>query len=567
MEGHGMANAAAAFLQLVQQPQLRGAAASASASIDSSARCAADGPGGPHAQGHGLRTRFCGTGLRVRRPRVIGGARLAPEWGWEPPAPPPASFIPAAGSAAGPSGPTETLAPPPPPARIPTADERAAAAAVTVLRSPRRAARRPRDAPAAEEEPTGARDDDEEDEEEEPGGEPRRRWRERYEELRAFVEEHGHARVPRSHGALAHWCLWQRLRRDDLSPEKKALLDAVGFAWNLRGDKWEAMYEDAKAVKEALKVERLRPSELGSSAAAALEAAGGGRRGAARAAAAAARAGALRAWIYRQRIQHRGGRLSAEQEAKLEALGCLDSEDEAEGAARGPGRPRKGAGAGRARQAAAARPSQADVLRFGSRWEGFYAALAEMRARHGHCNPHSSRDGDPRGELAAWADRQRALRRRGALAPHLVRRLEQIDFGWSRNEARWRENFARLAAFKEEHGHCSVPQRWPRDPALARLVSNLRTWRKSGLLAPERQAELDAARPGELGAIGFEWGVYAAEEAAPASLVRRLQEYRRRHGSANVLRPPTAAAAADPELPALRQCAPPRPPALLAWLG
>ena len=64
-------------------------------------------------------------------------------------------------------------------------------------------------------------------------------WNERYEELVAFGRTHGHVNVPstkRSRSKLSLWCEVQRRFRKNrtLSPERIALLDALGFAWTFR---------------------------------------------------------------------------------------------------------------------------------------------------------------------------------------------------------------------------------------------------------------------------------------------------------------------------------------------
>jgi superfamily II DNA or RNA helicase len=63
-------------------------------------------------------------------------------------------------------------------------------------------------------------------------------WEEGFQPLQTFVNEHGHCRVPAAHVAadgyrLGQWVKVQRRRADRISAERRARLDALGFAWNL----------------------------------------------------------------------------------------------------------------------------------------------------------------------------------------------------------------------------------------------------------------------------------------------------------------------------------------------
>jgi hypothetical protein len=53
-------------------------------------------------------------------------------------------------------------------------------------------------------------------------------------------------------------------------------------------------------------------------------------------------------------------------------------------------------------------------------------------------------------------------------------RLTALGCAWGPNEAEWEAQLARLAAYKAEHGDCSVPRRWAEDPRLGNWVSKQR---------------------------------------------------------------------------------------------
>jgi hypothetical protein len=57
------------------------------------------------------------------------------------------------------------------------------------------------------------------------------RWEENYQQLVQFEKEHGHTLVPRSH-PLGQWVLTQRHRKATLSQERINKMDAIGFIWD-----------------------------------------------------------------------------------------------------------------------------------------------------------------------------------------------------------------------------------------------------------------------------------------------------------------------------------------------
>lgn len=60
------------------------------------------------------------------------------------------------------------------------------------------------------------------------------------------------------------------------------------------------------------------------------------------------------------------------------------------------------------------------------------------------------------------------------------------------------EMYAKLEAYKEEKGHCRVPQNYKDDRKLAAWVKNIRRNQKPGKVVDEKQIE-------QLNAIGFQW--------------------------------------------------------------
>ena len=85
------------------------------------------------------------------------------------------------------------------------------------------------------------------------------------------------------------------------------------------------------------------------------------------------------------------------------------------------------------------------------------------------------------------------------------------------------EMYAKLAAYKEEKGHCRVPQNYKDDRKLAAWVKNIRRNQKPGKVVDEKQIE-------QLNAIGFQWEskagrpVGATIEAGAKSPARKFRK-------------------------------------------
>jgi len=59
-------------------------------------------------------------------------------------------------------------------------------------------------------------------------------WQQRFQELKKFVEDNGHANPTKSHhSSLANWVSDRRkaFKKDKLSKERIELLESIGFKW------------------------------------------------------------------------------------------------------------------------------------------------------------------------------------------------------------------------------------------------------------------------------------------------------------------------------------------------
>ncbi|MBF0626089.1 MAG: helicase associated domain-containing protein [Magnetococcales bacterium] len=188
----------------------------------------------------------------------------------------------------------------------------------------------------------------------------------------------------------------------------------------------------------------------------------------------------LGAWLAEQRRQQRKGRLAPERQAALEALEVLWDETAAD-------------------------------------WERNCRALADFQSRRSHCFVPRDWPEDP--ALPRWVETQRRLWSRQELSPERIQRLETLGFVWDTREVLWEQMFAELAQFREDNGHCNVPDPHDPNPDLAWWVSAQRKARANGNLNPRWQSRLEA--------IGFVWD---PQEVQWREMLEMLAVFRRRYG-------------------------------------
>jgi superfamily II DNA or RNA helicase len=158
----------------------------------------------------------------------------------------------------------------------------------------------------------------------------------------------------------------------------------------------------------------------------------------------------------------------------------------------------------------------------------FEVALAELRAfakREGHSRvPLQHREGDL--ALGAWAQTQRALHRKGSLAPERVAALEALPgWLWRPYEDDWQVGLERIRTFAAREGHARVPtDHVEAGTRLGLWVVNRRKQHRRGELPSERVAALEAI-PG--------WTWDSVEIAWQVGLTR-LQSFVAREGHARV---------------------------------
>lgn len=150
-------------------------------------------------------------------------------------------------------------------------------------------------------------------------------------------------------------------------------------------------------------------------------------------------------------------------------------------------------------------------------WLSRFLELVDYKAAHGHCNVPARWKENP--QLGNWLSGQRL---RQASVPKGRRILfDKVGLDWNPLETAWNRNFEQLSEFKEAHGHCNVPARWPKNPPLATWVGNVRH-------RPKQQTPL---QKGRLNQLGFDW---SPEESAWSRRVSELKKFKNQHGHCDV---------------------------------
>lgn len=300
-------------------------------------------------------------------------------------------------------------------------------------------------------------------------------WNQRYAELVAYQQQHGHTNVTSRHNkVLGHWREVQRefRRKGKLSPERIARLDAIGFEWDAPGRKGLSRKE-WEDQRWNLHLEELKAFHA--------------RFGHAHVPVEWAENKALGEWSAFQRSQRKEGRLPEWRCLALDAIGFPWEPDYDD---RRPPFPTERPPA----------PAYIDL------WEQRFSELTAFQRQHGHTNV-------TRGQnrvLGHWRDVQREFRRKGILSPERIARLDSIGFEWKDprwrdegqsskawREQQWHTNLKKLQAFHQCFGHSRVPAHWLEDPALSQWVADLRKLERQQRLTPERIAQLNT--------LSFDW--------------------------------------------------------------
>eukprot|EP00339_Tiarina_fusa_P002881 CAMPEP_0117031220 /NCGR_PEP_ID=MMETSP0472-20121206/22468_1 /TAXON_ID=693140 ORGANISM="Tiarina fusus, Strain LIS" /NCGR_SAMPLE_ID=MMETSP0472 /ASSEMBLY_ACC=CAM_ASM_000603 /LENGTH=285 /DNA_ID=CAMNT_0004739507 /DNA_START=99 /DNA_END=953 /DNA_ORIENTATION=+ len=104
-------------------------------------------------------------------------------------------------------------------------------------------------------------------------------------------------------------------------------------------------------------------------------------------------------------------------------------------------------------------------------WNQRYRELQRFQKEHDHCLVPLNWPKNP--SLAHWVKRQRYLYRvkqegkHSTLTEERQQALAALGFVWDSHAAGWEERWNELREFKERHGHCNVPKKFPENQQLA----------------------------------------------------------------------------------------------------
>lgn len=365
-------------------------------------------------------------------------------------------------------------------------------------------------------------------------------WRKWYRELEAYAREHGNPHVPRTHSnkKLASWVWIQRQRHngtlssrsghanDQMTEEQVALLDKLGFRWDARDDLWMENLEKLKAYKAKHGHCDVGIEEDDDDA-------------------------VLLRWVKKQRQSQKIGELTVERKALLDSIGFSWSSETNDRKWRemfqllqqyhaengdtdvsGRSRVNQKLGYWVRRQRERRKENfledeqikMLDELGFTWKsrdvgtWEDRLAEVVAFKATHGHCDIPLRYPENPK--LGRFVNAMRTGRNNGRLAADRIAKLTGVGFVWSSsrrsavgedgiNEA-WRARFEELRTYKDSHGDCNVPARWPGNPQLGAWVSMQREMKKREALQ-SRRVELLEGLGFAWRAIGEPWEVRYAE--------------------------------------------------------
>ena len=128
-------------------------------------------------------------------------------------------------------------------------------------------------------------------------------------------------------------------------------------------------------------------------------------------------------------------------------------------------------------------------------WERMFDELSKFRKKYKHCDVPTKWSENVK--LGRWVSHQRNMAGKGLLSDDRYNRLKQLGFVFHMHNISWEKHYKRLIDFRNDQGHCNVPEQWTNYGGLGGWVHSQRTRWKRGKLETERIERLEKA--------GFVW--------------------------------------------------------------
>jgi hypothetical protein len=141
------------------------------------------------------------------------------------------------------------------------------------------------------------------------------------------------------------------------------------------------------------------------------------------------------------------------------------------------------------------------------KWSQRFQDLLAFREQNGNCLVPLEYPQNP--TLAHWVKRQRGQYKAKIEGKHSTltsdreEMLEKLGFIWDSHRAAWEERLNEIVIFREIHGHCNVPSKYPENPPLAIWVKCQR--RQYKLCNDDKRSNMTQERISKLADLGFVW--------------------------------------------------------------
>ena len=148
---------------------------------------------------------------------------------------------------------------------------------------------------------------------------------------------------------------------------------------------------------------------------------------------------------------------------------------------------------------------QAKTSKSRGTWHDYHRMLKIFKSKKGHCNVPSTYATNPtlanyvRNTRLIYRQEQEGIRVNKCITEEERTALDAMGFEWERRKTNttgkrtYLQNKALLAQFKNKHGHCNVPPRYPNDQELADWCSEIRKMevgKGKGKMGKERYTKL-----------------------------------------------------------------------------